>query len=93
MRERHAPAGIEWAWADIRDMNELKADTIDVAFDKCALDAMIHGSPWSPPDEVLENTGRYIKEVNDGYLVHLRYVECFRFQRAIKWLFVQGEDR
>jgi hypothetical protein len=34
-----------------------------VAFDKGTLDAMIHGSPWSPPDQVLSDTSRYMREV------------------------------
>lgn len=46
---------------------EIEAKSIDVAFDKGTLDAMIHGSPWSPPEEVLENTGKYMNEVR-GYL-------------------------
>lgn len=37
---------------------------VDVAFDKGTMDAMIWGSPWSPPEEVLENTGRYVREVS-----------------------------
>lgn len=37
--------------------------SVDVAFDKSTLDAMIYGSPWDPPDEVVESTGRYIGEV------------------------------
>ena len=37
--------------------------SVDVAFDKGTLDAMIFGSPWSPPEETLENSGRYMKEV------------------------------
>ena len=55
--------GIVWKQADVRDMHEISSASIDVAFDKGTLDAMIHGSPWSPPDEVLENTQRYIQEV------------------------------
>jgi hypothetical protein len=45
-------------------MKAIDAKSVDVAFDKGTLDAMIHGSPWSPPDEVLENSGRYINEVS-----------------------------
>lgn len=55
---------ITWQWADIRSMPELGSKTIDVAFDKGTMDAMIHGSPWSPPDDVLENTSRYLTEVS-----------------------------
>ena len=64
MTERHAAIqGIEWQKADVRDMDTVPSDSVDVAFDKGTLDAMIHGSPWSPPDDVLDNTGRYIREV------------------------------
>ncbi|KAK1672235.1 hypothetical protein BDP55DRAFT_731684 [Colletotrichum godetiae] len=47
MRQRHADvAGIEWQWVDIRDILEaVPTASIDVAFDKSTLDAMIHGSP------------------------------------------------
>jgi hypothetical protein len=64
MRARHAQEkGIEWRWADVRDMKEIPSDSVDVAFDKGTLDAMIHGSPWSPPDQVLSDTSRYMREV------------------------------
>jgi len=64
MRARHAEEkGIEWRWADVRDMKDVASDSVDVAFDKGTLDAMIHGSPWSPPDQVLSDTSRYMREV------------------------------
>ena len=44
-------------------MDDISTDSVDVAFDKGTLDAMIYGSPWDPPDEVLDSTGRYIREV------------------------------
>lgn len=56
--------GIEWRHADVRRMDDLPDKSIDVAFDKGTLDAMIHGSPWSPPDDVKENTSQYIREVS-----------------------------
>jgi hypothetical protein len=55
--------GITWKQADIRCMDQIPSESVDFAFDKSTLDAMIHGSPWDPPDEVLDNTGRYIREV------------------------------
>ena len=55
--------GITWKQADVRCMDQISSESIDVAFDKGTLDAMIHGSPWDPPEEVLDNTGRYIREV------------------------------
>jgi hypothetical protein len=64
MAERHAAIeGIEWREVDVRHMDSIPSESIDVAFDKGTMDAMIHGSPWSPPDDVLENTGQYMREV------------------------------
>jgi hypothetical protein len=65
MRARHAEEkGIEWRWADVRALEEtVDSGSVDVAFDKGTLDAMIHGSPWSPPDQVLSDTSRYMREV------------------------------
>jgi hypothetical protein len=64
MKSRHTDKPqVEWKVGDVRDMIEIDTKSVDVAFDKGTLDAMIYGSPWSPPDEVLENSGRYMKEV------------------------------
>ncbi|KAJ1327011.1 EEF1A lysine methyltransferase 4 [Microdochium nivale] len=68
MSRRHASLGllntaIRWQQMDIRNMDTLVAGSVDVAFDKGTLDAMIHGSPWSPPQDTLENTGAYLREV------------------------------
>lgn len=71
MRARHAQEkGIEWRWADVRDMKDVGSDSVDVAFDKGTLDAMIHGSPWSPPDQVLSDTSRYMREVGSAPSLH-----------------------
>ncbi|KAH7175934.1 S-adenosyl-L-methionine-dependent methyltransferase [Dactylonectria macrodidyma] len=65
MIDRHADVqGIEWKLMDVRNMVDLADKSIDVAFDKGTLDAMIHGSPWSPPQEVKENTSKYLEEVH-----------------------------
>ncbi|KAK1985763.1 S-adenosyl-L-methionine-dependent methyltransferase [Colletotrichum cereale] len=65
MAARHAGAGIEWRWADVRDMPDAApTGSVDVAFDKGTMDAMIHGSPWSPPADVRDNTARYLAEVH-----------------------------
>lgn len=65
MRERwKARKGIKWEQMDVRDMKGIADNSIDVAFDKGTFDAMIYGSPWSPPDDVIENTGRYLEEVH-----------------------------
>ena len=76
MSVRHAQeAGIEWRWADVRDMKGLSNDSIDVAFDKGTLDAMIHGSPWDPPDAVKSDTGRYMREVGSTASKGLAWAE------------------
>jgi hypothetical protein len=63
MKEQHAAVeGLEWKYMDVRDMVSIGDKSVDVAFDKGTLDAMIYGSPWSPPDEVKENTRKYMKE-------------------------------
>ncbi|RMZ90803.1 hypothetical protein DV736_g1964, partial [Chaetothyriales sp. CBS 134916] len=64
MSRRHRDIeGITWQHADVRQMDQISSESVDVAFDKGTLDAMIYGSPWDPPDEVLDNTGRYVGEV------------------------------
>lgn len=64
MTQQHRDVeGIEWKRMDVRDMHGVAERSIDMAFDKGTLDAMIYGNPWSPPDEVTENTSRYINEV------------------------------
>ncbi|SMR55339.1 unnamed protein product [Zymoseptoria tritici ST99CH_1E4] len=74
-----AEAGIEWRCADVRDLSALLPDeSVDVAFDKGTLDAMIHGSPWSPPEDVLRNTGGYVDEVHrilkpNGVFLYVTY--------------------
>ncbi|EQB45678.1 hypothetical protein CGLO_15417 [Colletotrichum gloeosporioides Cg-14] len=80
MKARHEPlGGIEWRWADVRDMPEAAPTrSVDVAFDKGTMDAMIHGSPWSPPADVRDNTGRYLREVHralkdDGVFLYITY--------------------
>lgn len=68
MSRRHADLGlstkIQWEKLDVRNMESIPDNSVDVAFDKGTLDAMIHGSPWSPPDDTVENTGQYLREVS-----------------------------
>ncbi|KAJ2996252.1 hypothetical protein NUW58_g1035 [Xylaria curta] len=79
MTQRHAEIeGIEWQQMDIRHMDSIPSQSIDVAFDKATLDAMIHGSPWSPPPDVLDNTGRYMRELTrvlkpTGIFIYVTY--------------------
>lgn len=66
MKSRHASEeGVTWREGDVRDMESIETSSVDVAFDKGTLDAMIFGSPWSPPEEVLENSGKYMSEVSN----------------------------
>jgi EEF1A lysine methyltransferase 4 len=70
MKKIHAATrGIEWRLMDVRDMKGMDDKSVDVAFDKGTLDAMIHGSPWSPPQEVKDNTGAYLRQVRDTPLL------------------------
>lgn len=69
MSKRYADLGlsdkIQWQKLDVRSMEENVPDaSVDVAFDKGTLDAMIHGSPWSPPEDTIANTGKYLREVS-----------------------------
>lgn len=68
--------GITWKHADVRCMDQIPCESVDVAFDKGTLDAMIYGSPWDPPNEVLDNTSRYVREVcSERLLYRLLYYE------------------
>ncbi|KAG7113519.1 EEF1A lysine methyltransferase 4 like protein [Verticillium longisporum] len=79
MSKRHGDIkGIEWRLLDVCNMDSVTSGSIDVAFDKGTLDAMIHGSPWSPPQDVVEKTAAYIQEVsrvlkNDGVFLYVTY--------------------
>ncbi|KAF2626034.1 hypothetical protein BU25DRAFT_345099 [Macroventuria anomochaeta] len=79
MKSRHeAERGVTFQVGDVRDMKDVESGSIDVAFDKGTLDAMIFGSPWSPPEETLENSGKYMREVQrvlkeDGFFLYITY--------------------
>ncbi|EXU97167.1 hypothetical protein X797_009786 [Metarhizium robertsii] len=63
MTERHAEVkGLEWKLMNVRDMAGVADKSVDFAFDKGTLDAMIHGSPWNPPETVKENSSGYPTE-------------------------------
>ncbi|CAK7203997.1 hypothetical protein SEUCBS139899_006748 [Sporothrix eucalyptigena] len=77
MEKRYAGRTMRWQEMDVREMG-LASNSVQVAFDKGTLDAMIHGSPWSPPDDVLDNTGRYLREVfrilkDEGVFVYVTF--------------------
>lgn len=63
MLRQYSELNITWLEGDVRDMVDVADSSVDVAFDKGTLDAMIYGSPWNPPDEVKDNTNKYMKEV------------------------------
>ncbi|KXL50011.1 hypothetical protein M433DRAFT_74677 [Acidomyces richmondensis BFW] len=70
--------GLDWIHADVRDMSVIANKSIEVAFDKGTLDAMIHGSPWDPPEDVKENASRYMNEVarvlnDNGVFLYITY--------------------
>jgi hypothetical protein len=77
MKERHADTeGIEWRLMDVRDMQGLDDGSVGVAFDKGTLDAMIHGSPWSPPQEVRDNVSAYLREVRKIFEFFAFFILC-----------------
>ncbi|MCJ1360846.1 MAG: hypothetical protein MMC33_010855 [Icmadophila ericetorum] len=55
------PDSIQWEVMDVRNLGIPDA-SIDVAIDKGTLDAMIHGSPLDPPDDVQRNMVSYVGE-------------------------------
>ena len=54
---------MQWLVMDVRKLDFSDA-SFDVAIDKGTLDAMIHGSPWNPPDDVRSNIRAYVDEVS-----------------------------
>jgi hypothetical protein len=84
MSKRHSidARGIKWLCMDVRHMDQISSGSIDVAFDKGTLDAMVHGNPWSPPDDVRENTAQYMREVSNSEYSHdgsCRLIITYRF--------------
>lgn len=70
--------GTEWKCLDARRMPDIPSRSVDIAFDKGTMDAMIYGSPWDPPDEVKQNTEKYMREVSrvlkdDGTFLYVTY--------------------
>ncbi len=59
----NAKDGVEWMQGDVRDLDQIPCGSVDAAFDKGTLDAMIYGSPWNPPDDVKQNASQYMEEV------------------------------
>jgi hypothetical protein len=67
MKIKYAALDTQWCVMDVRSL-QLPANSIDMAIDKGTLDAMIHGSLWDPPEDVRENVGKYVEEVE----LHIR---------------------
>ncbi|KAI1809594.1 S-adenosyl-L-methionine-dependent methyltransferase [Poronia punctata] len=64
MAERHSEKGIGWVAesVDVRNMPQIEDESVDVAFDKGTLDAIVDDNVYPPP-EVMNNIERYMKEV------------------------------
>jgi len=75
MKSRYSDGNqVEWKMGDIRNMPEIDTVSIDVAFDKGAMDAMIHGSHLDPPDDVMDNTRKYIDEVGHRIVYSFSFI-------------------
>ena len=80
MSKRHeCIKGIEWRYLDVAKMDSVPDKSIDFAFDKSTMDAMVHGSPWSPPKDVTTMVGSYMQEVSlrpgSSWFTRLRALE------------------
>lgn len=75
--------GVEWKFQDVCQMDDIPSKTIDVAFDKGTLDAMVDGltSLLSPTDEVLDLTGRYMREVRIKAMTTLQVAPNYYLQK------------
>lgn len=62
MEAKYLALNTEWRVMDIRQL-ELPDRSVNVAIDKGTMDAMIHGSLWDPPEDVRQNLGQYVDEV------------------------------
>ena len=66
MRTKYSELNTRWDVMDVRDL-QIPDGSVDVAIDKGTLDAMLHGSLWDPPDDVQQNVGKYVDEVEALY--------------------------
>jgi EEF1A lysine methyltransferase 4 len=62
MSSKYVLLDTQWLEMDVRDLGFGDA-SFDNAIDKGTLDAFLHGSLWTPPDDVRENVKRYVDEV------------------------------
>ncbi|KAH8735606.1 hypothetical protein BGZ61DRAFT_440550 [Ilyonectria robusta] len=64
MTDRHAElGGSGWKLTDVHSMVDLADKSINFGLNKGTIDAIIYGTPWSPPYEVEDSTSRYMKDV------------------------------
>ena len=70
--------GMEWNCLDMRNLNEIPTQSIDVAFDKGTMDAMIESTTREPELGVKHNISQYIREISrvlkdDGTFLCITY--------------------
>jgi hypothetical protein len=73
METKYSNPKTRWSVMDVREL-QLPDGSVDMAIDKGALDAMIHGSLWDPPEEVRSNVGKYVDEVK--HFLSLTGIQC-----------------
>jgi len=72
--------GMQWNCLDMRDLNEIPSQSIDVAFDKGTMDAMIETTACEPELGVKQNISQYIREISrvlkdDGTFLCVTYTQ------------------
>jgi hypothetical protein len=72
MSLKYAALNTTWSVMDVRKL-DIPDASVDLAIDKGTLDAFIHGSPWNPPEDVVQNVGSYVDEVRAVFPVELMY--------------------
>ncbi|KAI6714215.1 hypothetical protein JHW43_003252 [Diplocarpon mali] len=88
MMTKYAELNQRWAVMDVRKL-ELEDSSIDLAIDKGTLDAFLHGSLWSPPDDVISNVGAYVDEVRSSSLFWNFRPQVARVLKPEgKWLYI-----
>lgn len=63
MAEQFENDNLRWLTMDLLDMSSIDAASVDLAFDKGAMECMADYPPQDPPDPVLKETGKYMKQV------------------------------
>ncbi|OTA01900.1 hypothetical protein A9Z42_0022440 [Trichoderma parareesei] len=70
--------GMEYIFMNAFTMDKVSDKSVDVAFDKGMMDALIHGDPWNPPKDVRENTRKYQEQLHrvlkdDGVFLYITF--------------------